>query len=73
MKKPISHAYVRVWMPINWELGLAPKIAGNWDLFPKFCWDFGISQKLNWDSKMKQLDVDVSPPGSAIHLNQCNW
>ncbi len=33
-------------MPINWELGLAPKIAGNWDFFPKICWDLGISQKL---------------------------
>ena len=46
----------RVWMPINWELGLAPKIAGNWDFFPKICWDFGIGRKvtgivkiLNWE------------------------
>ena len=23
--------------------------------------------------KMKQLDVGVSPPASAIHLNQCNF
>ena len=34
----------RVWMPINWKLGLAPKIAGNWDFPPKICWDLGISQ-----------------------------
>ena len=23
--------------------------------------------------EMKQLDVNVSLPASAIHLNQCNW
>ena len=22
---------------------------------------------------MKQLDTDVNPPASVIHLKQCNW
>ena len=32
--------------------------------------DAGVNKRSN---KMKQLDVDVSPPASVIILNQCNW
>ncbi len=29
--------------------------------------------RAEWKKKMKQLDVDVSPPASAIHLNQFKY
>ena len=44
-------------MPINWELGLAQKIAGNWDFSSKIGWDckkilnweLGFVLKINWE------------------------
>ena len=41
-------------MPFNWDLGLALKIAGNWDCLPKISWDLGIGQNsriFGWDCK----------------------
>ena len=65
-------------MPINWELGLAQKIAGNWDFSPEICWDSGISRQLtgivkkyltgNWDSPQKLAgNWDWGPPIQTLN------
>ncbi len=53
-------------MPVNWELGFAPKIAGKWDYFPKICLDFGIGRQLTGIVKKFLTGTGIWPIGLKI-------
>ncbi len=45
MSLTFASSVMRMFMPVNQELGLSRKITANWDFIQKISWDFGIGQK----------------------------